>query len=284
MEMTRSLPGPSAHRAGATCRALALAAAMTCALSGCADDPVYVQPAAPLEAFAGEGGEAAPATAQLTLPIRLERDEEAQARADRAAELGVQVPYVRRDDLDLSLEWTIKNLDPDPGVARIQVNGASELFTYVPDAFLVDPDDEDEEPPPPLLGNVPLDVPGDGTRSGVFQEDLVAEASLDLELITRGAVSPFTALAAIQEQTTEIEAGGAVIPRDAFASLVRFDVVFLADRHMVLEFVVRVRDHRDPPLLHGELTDAPPDELTTFAPADFAPPGAPLGWRLAPAP
>jgi hypothetical protein len=236
--------------------------------SACADDPVYVQPAAGLEVVPGEGG-VGEATAVLTLPVRLEREAEATERADRSAELGIQVPYVRRDDLDLSVEWIIKNLDAEPGIARIQLNGANEFFAYVADAFVVDP--EEEETPPPLSGDVPLDIAGSATRSGVFQEDLLAEASLDLELITRGAVSPFAALLANQETLREIEADGAVIPRDAFASLVRFDLTFLADRHMVLEFAVRVREHRDPPLLHDELTSAPPDELTAFAPADFAP-------------
>jgi hypothetical protein len=236
-------------------------------LGACADDPVYVQPAAALEVVQGEGGGVA--TAQLILPIRLETEAEATARAERAAELGVDVPYVTRDDLDLSIEWTIKNLDPEPGLARIQVNGANEFFAYVPLAFVVDP--EEEEEPPPLTGNIPLDVPGSGERSGVFQEDLMAEASLDLELITRGGESPFAALLAVQESIGQIRSGAALIPRDAFASLVRFDLTFLADRHMVLEYAVRVRDHRDLSLLHDRLTDAPPDQLTAFAPAEFAP-------------
>lgn len=257
-----SRPRPSAVR-------LSLAALAALA-AGCADDPVYVQPPAGLELIPGEGGqEDLGVTAQLVLPIRLEREEEAAARAERAAELGIDVPYVTRDDLDLSIEWTLKNLDAEPGVARILVNGANEYFAYVPSAFVTDP--EDEEEPPPLTGNVPLEVPGAGERQGVFQEDLLAEASLDLELITRGARSPFAAMLKTDEYRDEFDAAGAVVPRDAFASLVRIDLTFVADRHMVLEYTVRVRDHRGPPLLHDDLTDAPPEELTVFAPADFAP-------------
>jgi hypothetical protein len=241
-------------------------------LGACADDPVYIPSAAALEFTPGD--EAVPATAQLVLPIRLETEKEATARADRAAELGALVPFVTRDDLDLSVEWTIRNLDPDPGIAFIDVNGANEFFAYVPLAFVEDP--EEEEEPPPLCGNVPLEIAGDGRRSGVFQEDLLAEASLDLELITRGGVSPFAALLTVDESLTEIDAGGAALPRDAFASLIRLDVDFRADRHMTLEFEVRARDHRDPPLLHDDLSAAPPEELTQFAPADFAPPPPPV--------
>jgi hypothetical protein len=238
------------------------------ALGGaCTDDPIYVEPADSLTASPGDEGMA---IAQLTLPIRLETEVEATARAERSASLGIEVPFVTRDDLDLSLEWRIRNLDAEPGIARIHVNGANEFFAYVPDAFVVDP--EEEETPPPLSGNVPLDIPGGATLSGVFQEDLLAEASLDLELITRGGTSPFAALLAIHESRDQITAGEAVIPRDAFASLVRFDLTFVASRQMVLEYAIRARDHRDPPLLHERLADAPAEELTVFAPADFAPP------------
>jgi hypothetical protein len=265
-------------RSPALISTLALAA-ISCA-SACTDDPIYVQPAAALEFIPGE--EAAPATTQLVLPVRLETEAEATERAERTAELGIQVPYVTRDDLDLSLEWTIRNLDPDRGVARIHVNGANEFFAYVPDAFVIDP--EEEEIPPPLSGDVPLEVPGDGRLSGVFQEDLLAEASLDLELISRGGLNPFAALLAIHEKASEIDAGGVLLPRDAFASLVRIDVSFVADRHMTLEYTLRARDHRDPPLLHDELADAPPEELTVFAPADFVPDGVPLVRRFLPPP
>jgi hypothetical protein len=244
-------------------------AAISCA--ACTDDPVYVQPTAALEFVPGD--EAAAVTAQLFLPIRLETEDEATERAERTTELGIQVPYVTRDDLDLSLEWTIRNLDPEPGVARIHLNGANELFAYVPDAFVVDP--EEEEVPPPLSGDVPLEIPAEGRLSGVFQEDLLAEASLDLELISRGGVSPFAAVLAIHETASEIDAGGVPLPRDAWASLVRIDLSFVANRHMTLEYTLRARDHRAPPLLHDELADAPPEELTVFAPADFAPPPPP---------
>lgn len=243
-------------------------AALAALAAACIDDPIYLEPPAALEVVGGEGGRVA--TGQVTLPVRLETEAESAERAALGAELGIQVPYVKRSDLDLSVEWTIKNLDAEPGVARIHVNGANELFAYVPGAFIIDP--EEEDPPPPLTGDVPLEVPAGGQIDGVFQEDLLSEASLDLELITRGGISPFAAMLESQEHRKEISTdGGPSIPREAFASLVRFDLAFFADRHMVLEYTVRVRDHHDPALLHDELADAPAEELTTFAPADFAP-------------
>lgn len=243
--------------------------ALACAMgqSACTDDPIYVQSAVSIEV--GADGMPGAGTAQLMLPIRLELSDEASERADRAAELGVEVPYITRDDFDLSLEWTVKNLSDANAVARIQVNGANEWFAYVPGAFVVDPDEE--EAPPPLLGDVPLEFGPGEVRSGVFREDELAEAALDLELITRGALNPFSAVLDVHEDIGSLDVGGVAVPIADTAHLVRFDLILVADRHMVLEFAVRARDHRRPNLLHDELADAPPDELTTFAPADFAP-------------
>jgi hypothetical protein len=239
--------------------------------AACTDDPIYVEPTGAVEV--GADGMTFTASSSTFLPIRLERPTEATARGARAADLGVMVPYVLRDDLDISVEWTLKNLADAPAVARIQLNGANEMFGYVPTAFVVDV--EEEEAPPPLAGNVPLELEPGETRDGVFREDELAEAALDLELITRGAVSPFTALLEVNEEMDEFDAAGVDVPSDAFASLVRIDLALVADQHMVLEYSVRVRDHRDPGLLHEELADAPPGELTAFAPADYAPPVAP---------
>ena len=250
--------------------ALILAVALA---TGCADDPIYVQSPDQLETMGqtDDMGNPVPATAQLTLPIRLETDIEATERAAQADQLGVMVPFVKRDDLELSLEWTIKNLSDQDGVARILVNGANEYFAYIPDVF-VDPLDPDAEPPPPLVGDVPMEVAAGQSISGVFREDEFKEADVDLDMITRGGVSPFKALLTNNGKTDSFaNAAGDSVPADAFASLVRFDVNFEADTHMVMEYTVRVRDHRSPPLLHDQLFDAPAGELTTFAPADFAP-------------
>jgi hypothetical protein len=101
---------------------------------------------------------------------------------------GVEVPYVVVGDLDVSIEWTARNLDPEPGQLRILVNGASPFFAYEPSLLVVDP--EEDPTPPPLLGDVPIDVPALGEVSGVFREDQLREASIDLELITRGQPQP----------------------------------------------------------------------------------------------
>jgi hypothetical protein len=76
----------------------------------------------------------------------------------------------------------------------------------------------------------------------------------------------------VNEDLEEIvdTASGVAIPAALFAGMIRFDLVFAADRHMVLEYAVRVRDHRG--LLADALLAADPGELTGFAPVDFTPP------------
>jgi hypothetical protein len=252
-------------------RTFIIAVACAGALPGCTEDPQYLQPAQALEVGVPDSM-VNTATAQIVLPIRIELEDEAAERAELAAELGVEVPYVRMDDLSISIEWTIKNLEDTAGTARIMVNGGNEWFYYVPNVFVVDP--EEDEEPPPLMGDIPLEIPAGGTRNGVFREDQLIEAAIDLELITRGALNPFAAVLQAHKNTVEIAdpAGGAVIPREAFAHLVQYDLAFTANRHMVLEYTVRVRDHRRPGLLHDELMAADPGELTGFAPAMFTPP------------
>lgn len=237
---------------------------------GCiTNDPQYVAPAEAIEVGV-PGSDVNQATAMVTLPIRLEEPDEAEERAALAAELGVDIPYVKREDLELSLEWTIRNLSDTDGTARIHINGANEYFAYIPSAFVVDP--EEEEEPPPLAGDVPLLIGAQSTVSGVFREDQIAEAALDLELITRAALNPFTAMLEIHEEMETVDDGmGFVIPVDVTPHLIRFDITFIADRHMVIEYAIRARDFRDPPLLHDEGLAADPAELTAFAPVDFMP-------------
>jgi hypothetical protein len=197
--------------------------------------------------------------------------QDAMERAELAMSIGVgadQLAYVRVGDIEVSIEWTIKNLSVNDGNARISVNGGNQFWYYVPLNFVVDP--EEGEEPPPLMGDIPLVVPGDGTLSGVFREDQLREASVDLEQISRAMVNPFAAMLTINEEDPGVTIAPALVPLDALSQLVRYDLVFEADRHMVLEYGIRVRDHRG--ILHPEGLAAPPAELFAFAPVEFVPP------------
>ena len=215
-------------------------------LGACADDPVYFAPTpAALEINNPAGPGALLAT--VIIRIAIETAEEALARqglADRLGLLVTDVPTVRRDLLDLSIEWTLKNLSDAPGQAAIALNGANEFFLYDPSVFVIDP--LEDEPPPPLLGGVPILVPPRSYVSGTFSEAQVADAAQDLDAITRSGLVPEAALFTKWTTGAIDDSHGAItlpLPSEAVASLLQFDMSFTGNVHMVLEYVVRVRDH-----------------------------------------
>jgi len=93
-----------------------------------------------------------------------------------------------------------------------------------------------------------------------LKEDELREASIDLDQITRGNINPFKATLTISKNAEKFlqypppmyDMDGEPImqdpigevPRAAFPQLLRVDLVFTPNRHMVLEYTVRVRDVR----------------------------------------
>ncbi|HEU0029238.1 MAG TPA: hypothetical protein VFQ53_01310 [Kofleriaceae bacterium] len=263
-------------------------------LAACsANDPIYLPSPMNLEAGVDDGtGTLSVAKSSLTLPITIEKAEDAATRAERTAALGVDVPYVKVGDIEVSVEWTIKSLDTnddpadptdDDDLAFVDLNGANEAFAYDPSLIVLSTDD-DAPPTPPLEGNIPIHVPKGGTVSGLFREDQLREASIDLDQITRGNVNPFAATLTINKNADAFQPMtpydpanpdvaptpvGDPVPREAFRQLIRVDIVFRPTTHMVLEYTVRVRDVRGE-MIHEDLFDAPAGELTAFAPATYS--------------
>ncbi|HMG20878.1 MAG TPA: hypothetical protein VK607_06155 [Kofleriaceae bacterium] len=270
--------------------AVSAVSAASAALAGCANDPVYLQAPMVLEGGMPDTmGMLIEAKASLQLPVRTETMADAMARTALQTKLApIEVPYVRLGDLEIDVEWTIKNLDDQPGQARIQLNGANEYFSYDPSIIVLDPDDDEAPPTPGLRGDVPIDVPASGEVSGLFTEDQLREASIDLDQITRGNVNPFRATLTISKNAVSFQpmtapvvnmAGeitqdpiGPPVPREAFAQMLRVDLVFKPSAHMTLAFNVRVRDLRG--ILHELLLTAvtqKPGELQPFMPVEYNP-------------
>jgi hypothetical protein len=267
--------------------------------AGCSSDPQYITPG-PGTSFSLEFDSAnmTPLAPQrVVMPFEVETAEDAADRAMLAAELAVEVPYVKLEDVDISIEWSVKNLLDCDAQATFNINGGNEYFFYDPTVFVIDPD-EDEEPPP-LIGNMaPVSVPASATVTGVFREDQIREAAIDLELITRAHYNPFRALLEVNKNLetmeiyTEVDLSvedpppqmgtGVFIPREAWAQLVQFDMLFAGLNndpdpgcggvHLVFEWDYRIRDQRG--IVHDEGLDADPAELTPFAPVGYSPPGA----------
>lgn len=270
-------------------RAIALSSILVGLVACNANDPEYIQ--APMTMEAGLANPAGmgltQAKASLQLPIKTETAADKKARDALAKTLApTLVPYVKVGDLELDVEWTIKNLDTEPGQARIQLNGANEFFVYDPTMInLAPPDAEDPPKTPGLAGDIPIDVPAGGTVSGLFTEDELREASIDLDQVTRGNVNPFYASLTISKNALSfqpmtapvLDAQGMItqspmgppVPREAFAEMVRIDLVFKPDHHMTLDFNVRVRDLRG--IMDDMLLAAKPSELQKFNPMPYAP-------------
>ncbi|MDQ3364004.1 MAG: hypothetical protein M3680_01050 [Myxococcota bacterium] len=259
------------------------------ALGACTNDPLYLPGALQLTAGGDDGmGGVTVATARHTLPIKTETSLDARERGIRTAALMVDVPYVKVGDLEVSVEWSIRNLTDTPGEARVQLNGANEVIGYDPGLLAVGLDEDDPQPPG-LEGDVPIRVPAGSAVTGLFREDQLREASIDLDQITRGNVNPFRATLTVSKnvvafpeltpQTYDANGEplpqsetGVTYPREAFRQIVRIDLVFKPDREMELSYTIRVRDVRG--IMH-ELLDAAveqaPGELTVFAPGTYTP-------------
>ncbi len=252
-------------------------------LVGCTNNPIYLPPGTDgpkLEAGleVDMDGERVPAKTSVVLPINTETMDDIEDREALQATMpaDVVVPYIRVGDIEISVEWTIRNLTDSDGKATMQINGANQFYEYDPELVVLSEDDE-APPTPGLTGDIPLDVPANGRISGLFTEDDMREAAIDLDQITRGRINPFRARFTIAKndrefaQLTEVmfdedgealpqEATGVTFPRAAFAGMLRLDLVFNPDRHMVFEYQVRVRDVRGK-LINMMFFDAPADEL-----------------------
>jgi hypothetical protein len=229
-----------------------------------------------------QGNTVASAKGTLTLPIKTETQAEAMANGKLMAQLGVMVPYVQCDTIAVELDYTIKNLDgSNAGQARVHLNGANEFFAYDPTILVLDPGDDEAPPAPDLQGNIPIDIPAGGTYNGVFREDQMLEASVDLDEVTRGNVNPFAATQSLDDRDAPSfqplsplmfdmdgnplpqTAVGMPIPRAAFPHIIRVDMRFEPTTHMVMDFDVRIRDLVNN-IVDDKGGDAPMSELQAF--------------------
>src|SRR5262245_34542583 len=168
--------------------------ASACALEA---DPQYVTPAPPLNALEWIPGTSTtdmpPSAMAIQVPIDMRRiAEDEPDRLDLATELGIDaalVPTIRHGDLDVAIEYSIKNLDAmAEAKVDFEIYGGNEFYWVSVDraSFI----DAEEEPPPPLIGDqAPIYVPPGATVTGVFREDQISEVGVDIDQITRGNIN-----------------------------------------------------------------------------------------------
>lgn len=273
------------------------------AVTGCSNvnnEPQYVgcapDGAAPMDTCRLEGVDNGmgmlEAKGSLHVPLKPESLWRARDRATRAeiqmkVPADVEVPIFRLDQYDLEVEWKVTNLDAMPSKFRVDLNGANETYTYDPSMIVLDPGDDEAPPAPPLAGNIPIDIKGNATVSGVFREDQLLEAAIDLDQISRGNVNPFAATLTVSKnadmfqpltaavydpQTGDVTPGmptGSAVPRAAFRQLVRVDIVFKPETQMTLDYTLRVREHTE--IIHEMGLNAPAGELMIIDSPPYVP-------------
>jgi hypothetical protein len=202
----------------------------------------------------------------------------------------VMVPVYRLDMYDVSVEWTLKNLDAKPTSARVALNAANEDFAW--DPAMIVPASPESPPAPSLGGDIPFDVPANAEIDGEFTEDNLLEAAIDLDQITRGNINMYAATLNVNKNDPSFQplsavqapppgsidpppqnAMGSAVPRAAFRQIVRVDVTLKptdAGVHLTLSFDVRLRPHIAN-VVDAMGMNAPTGELMIIDPPDFVP-------------
>jgi hypothetical protein len=246
---------------------------------GC-NDPVYLHETAPLEnapAAAGSGmtGYAA-ASVLYVLPVRKPTTNERKAlEADqKARKLTMAEPWAQLRDFDIEIEYSVRNVDTMTQTVIVALDGGNEFGDYVPGAY-INPaaNAEDQTVPPDLLTSEPLVIEAGATATGVFREDDLQESAIDLEAITRfpsGGDALATPFMVIEHRSTISRIGLESVPAaDVTPAHVRYQFTVSADAHVVMDYVVRVRDH------NGKLAKPADKDLYVNNAAMLAPPVAP---------
>jgi hypothetical protein len=231
----------------------------------------YPPPMGAIETGANDAG--AEIAAVVTLPFRPPTDVESARLDEHSEALGFREPWLRRDQVAISVQYSITNLDDRRGTAQVFVDGANEFTAYDRAALQAAAQmavmNNDEVVVLPLIQTKPIEVAPGQTQSGVVREDDFAEAELDLDAIGRWmAPPPAVLINASEVNGTGLEQlpANVVIP-----ALFRVGVTLVAERHMRLDFLVRVRDDKNRLLESARASEA-------FAPSatDYTPPPPPM--------
>ena len=178
------------------------------------------------------------------LDFRPPTDEELLELRPEGATLDAYVPWIERDDLDISVQWTLRN-ESDRVLPRVFVtlDGANEFFDYNPlaDYGLAGGADAQEPVFPTLLGFTPFELEPGEVRRGEFPEYDVTEAMYDLDVMSRYCGGPF---ALLYNRHEDEAVGTEMLPDDAtLAGLVMLRISVGATGPVSLEYAIRVRDH-----------------------------------------
>ena len=165
-----------------------------------------------------------------------------------------QTPWVRRDELTMSVPWTLTNNSDNPMRAWVLLDGATEFYDYNPIAMYGQAGGEEEEEIqfPSLLGFTPIMVEPREVVRGEFREDDMREAMYDLDVLSRFCGGP---LAVLYHRSEADPIGTEGVPDDAIiAGIVLLRLTLGADQPSTLEYSVRLRESED--IIYDSARDA----------------------------
>lgn len=244
---------------------------------GC-NDPVYLHDNGALISAPTDGGMGyGPATGLFVLPVRKPTsDERKKLQADQKKRgLKMAEPWAQLGDFDIEIEYVVHNLDAMTQTVVVALDGGNEFGDYVPADYIDPRANQDEQPSPPhLVSDAPLTIPPGMSATGIFREDNLREAAIDLEAITRypsAAGVLATPYEVIEHLSTVSRVGLENVPAgDVTPAMVRYSLSATAEGQVSMDFTVRVRDH------HGKLAAQGAKNLYVSTAATLTPPANPM--------
>lgn len=223
--------------------------------------------------FTSEEGDVFLVEQRIEIPFREPTDEELAVLGDIGdAQIPyAQLPWLRRGDIEIQIDYTLSNLSPDQTVdVGVTVNGFNEFHEYNPGIQVVD-----DELVIDFAGWERLVRVGPGERrSGTIREESLDEIAVDLATVVNGV--PNANQIVHPQNVSAVDARSQLFIPDVIPALtgVRFGMRVQAEEGaapppLVMEIAVRVRDVRDVLAPAGvEPWVAPTPVL--FGPADVA--------------
>lgn len=232
------------------------------------NEPHYFPAPMPIELTADAVPSAG--TVEVTLPFRAPTVAETQGLAKESAELGFVAPWLRRDELALSVQYTVTNLADVPGVATVTLDGADELTDYDPAAvraaLTAAGVREQDQQVLSLVQKTPVVLAGGAQLRDTVREDEIAEAELDLDALGRWMGAPQSLLI---NASYASPLGLEMVPaKEIVPALFKVRLGLAATTAMRLEAVVRVRQTRERLASDGDPVFSP-------TPTVYTPPAMP---------
>ncbi len=136
--------------------------------------------------FEGEEASLYLVEARVELPITPPTNQDLERLRANVGDMAVpweRLPWVRRDDLAIEIDWALTNLTESGARVALVLNGFNEFHEYSP-AFVVD---DDEVIPDFAQYERDMEIEPFETRTGTIRAEHLDEVAIDLSTVVNGA-------------------------------------------------------------------------------------------------